>query len=101
MKKALIIIFALIGIVIFSFYYYVLWSPYGVRTQRNARMVEEISVGIKLDSVLTIMGKPDSIFGSYLNDGLIIYQYEPPFASSDGIDIYIDSTLIVRRVIFE
>jgi hypothetical protein len=86
---------------IFSYYYYVLWSPYGRRTQRNADNVDKVAVGMSLNDAVTIMGKPDTVFSSYYNDGSTIYQYEPPFAASDGIDIYVDSTFTVRRIVFE
>jgi hypothetical protein len=53
------------------------------------------------NKMLEVMGEPDTIFASYYNDGLVIYEYEPPFASSEGIDIYLDSLGMVRRAVFE
>lgn len=100
-KKIFIGILSAFLIAVAAFYYMVLLSPMGRKTQRNAKNVEKVKEGMSVQQVLEIMGKPDTIFPSYYKDGNIIYQYEPPFASSEGIDIYIDSSKVVKRVVFE
>lgn len=48
--------------------------------------------------VIKIMGEPDKKLPAYLNKEQTIFYYEPPFASSDGIEIYIDTNKRVDRI---
>ena len=70
---------------------------------RNDTNSKKIIIGIPKVKMLEVMGDPDSKFYSTLKSGQEVYFYEPPFAASEGINIYIDtlSDKVVRIELFK
>lgn len=94
MKKTLsFIIFSIIAVLIYFGYKQFL-------AYKNVKNSKEINIGIPKEEMLKIMGEPKAIHKAYLDSTQIIYFYEPPFAASEGIDIYIDSTNRVSRITY-
>jgi hypothetical protein len=71
-----------------------------IKCYENVENSKKISIGMNEKEFIKIMGKPDSIFEEYSDNKLRIYYYEPPFASSSGIDIYVDSSNKVCKIIY-
>jgi hypothetical protein len=89
-----------IGIVLIVgiFLCYIFLSPRAFKARKNVSNSEKLEIGMTKEEVIKIMGEPDQIIGSYLDDSCKIYFYEPPFGASDGIDVYITPSGIVIRI---
>lgn len=64
----------------------------------NVRNVKMISVGISCDSMIAIMGKPDTLFVNPLDKDQTIYLYVAPPFSDDNVKIHCDSSGCVARI---
>ena len=90
-------------IIVISFFYFLFllyshFSPQGLRLKNNVKNSLKISEGMPKLKVLEIMGDPDHIYlSSYNSDS--IYFYNPPFFSSDGIEIGFDKNEKVSSVV--
>lgn len=56
---------------------------------KNYEHMQQIKKGMHLEKVLTIMGKPDTIFAEPENSNRIWYMYKSSVGMSDNFYIYI------------
>ena len=68
--------------------------------RRNTRNVAKLSLGMTLNEVYEIMGKPDTIRKyEQIDQGVFRLIYDPPFGNSDNIYVIIDEKdSLVRAV---
>ena len=81
------------------FLFYIFLSPRAFNARKNVSNSEKLEVGMTKEKVIEIMGIPKQIVDSYLYDSCKIYFYEPPFGSSDGIDVYITPSGKIIRIV--
>ena len=69
----------------------------------NARNVKHVQVGMSIEDLFEIMGKPDTIFDSsnhpIIADNLKVYYYENKPGTSSAIRIHVDSTDNIDKVL--
>jgi hypothetical protein len=99
LKNLLLIFFGLFFTFLIIFIYQIRFSDRARKAYENVENSERLSEGMNLNQVIEVMGKPDTIYPSYFDKSQDIYYYEPPFAASSGIEIYIDSLGVVDRII--
>lgn len=78
--------------------YTILLSPKAFRARENERNIEKIKLRMSLNKMLKIMGNPDEMHLSNLNDGSWVYFYQPSFASSSGIEIYVKDNKVTKVI---
>ncbi len=98
-KKATLFALSIVVVAVLIFGYYIRFSARARSSYRNVENSKRIVKGMGLDEVIRIMGEPNATYPGYFDKRQTIYYYEPPFASSAGIEIYIDSTKTVNHII--
>ena len=77
-------------------------SPKARKAKQNVRNSLLLENGMSTNEMLNIMGEPDNIryrLDNHFQDS--VYFYQPPFASSAGIDIIIKHDTINRIILYE
>ena len=69
-----------------------------ISARENRKNIENVEFGMNKKNVLLIMGAPDQVRLSFLNQKDSMYFYFPPFGSSEGIYIQFDSGGKVNKV---
>lgn len=87
-----------IFIIILLFLFYVFLSPRAFKARKNVKNSERLEIGMSKSDMINIMGDPNDIYRCYENSIDTIYFYEPPFFSSDGIEVVISDKRIKRIV---
>ncbi len=78
--------------------YFLRFTSRARKAHKNVENAEKIKLGTSVTQLKFIMGKPDSIYPAYFDITQRIDYYEPPSASSPGIEIYVDSTEKVVKI---
>jgi hypothetical protein len=91
MRKILLAIALIAILAIGSFIYLFRYSPQAQIGRHNVERSKNLYVGMKKVELLQVMGKPKEINYSKYETGKAIYFYQPPFAASDGIEVYLDT----------
>ena len=99
MKKIMFSILLFIFLFSIGGIYFLRFSDRSRKAYRNVANSEKLKIGMNLKELTIIMGQPDTLYPAYSNYKQTIYYYEPPFASSAGIEVYIDSTMKIDKVI--
>ncbi|MFT6828997.1 MAG: outer membrane protein assembly factor BamE (lipoprotein component of BamABCDE complex) [Arcticibacterium sp.] len=93
---------ALLILVFLVFQYIVNWSPRAHHAQQNAENAKLLIKGMSKMEVLEIMGSPDKRRYSWNQNASSMdsnYFYYPPYAASDGVYVYFDSSGFVSSII--
>lgn len=72
-----------------TFIYIIKWSPSAVKGRQNAEKILLVSIGMKKQEVLEIMGNPVEKWGDPAGDST--YYYQTPFAAASNISVSFDS----------
>lgn len=99
MKKSKYIMFVILSSILLLFFLlnYDLWfSERAIKGRNNVTNSKNICTGMHVDSVILIMGKPDTI----IHDGNLIYSYITNDDSYLYGQIHFDTNLKVEAVYF-
>lgn len=72
-----------------AFIYLIKWSPSAVKGRQNAEKILLVSIGMKKQEVLEIMGNPVEKWGNSAGDST--HYYQTPFAAASNISVSFDS----------
>ena len=94
--KYIILVFSIIIVLVV---YKIRISPRAIEARRNEKNSEKVNIGMSKYEMLEIMGEPDNIRQHPIENNIHVYYYEPPFGSSEGIYIYVESETAVIKII--
>ena len=97
MLKAIIAIFVVLGLAAFYLMYF---TPSANRARKNVENSKRLKMGMSKKEVLMIMGEPQERRIYLLEPRDSIYDYDPPFAASSGINIYFNHSDTTNRIVY-
>jgi len=87
------------SLMFFGFVYFMFLSPEEITARKNVNNIENICAGMTTHEVIEIMGRPNAIRPSHLNEIDSMYYYNTPFGYSEGIYIQYSSDNVVNEII--
>lgn len=70
---------------------------YSCQHSENCDNVKKVRIGMDVENVIDVMGKPDSIIVNFLGNNQFTYMYLTPYGASDNVYVnfsYVDSVVL-------